>query len=147
MLFFFTFLSMLYLATGQWGYVGAGLALFGAAGVIGYASSTRLALRVDAWLHPWAGAADWAFQIVQSLLAFGTGGILGEGLGLGQPTFIPAVHTDFTFAALGESFGLVGILAVIVLYGVLLLRGFRAAAAGGRRCPHGGPHEWRGVSV
>jgi peptidoglycan glycosyltransferase len=128
MLFFFTFLSMLYLATGQWGYVGAGLVLFAAAGVIGYASSTRLALRIDGWLHPWAGAADWAFQIVQSLLAFGTGGILGEGLGLGQPTFIPAVHTDFTFAALGESFGLLGVLAVIALYGVLLLRGFRAAA-------------------
>ncbi|MGD2178673.1 MAG: FtsW/RodA/SpoVE family cell cycle protein, partial [Anaerolineae bacterium] len=128
MLFFFTFLSMLYLATGQWGYVAAGLVLFGAAGAIGYAGSTRLALRVDAWLHPWAGAADWAFQIVQSLLAFGTGGILGEGLGLGQPTFIPAVHTDFTFAALGESFGLLGILAVVALYGVLLVRGFRTAA-------------------
>jgi peptidoglycan glycosyltransferase len=128
MLFFFTFLSMLYLATGQWGYVAAGLVLFGAAGVVGYTSSTRLALRVEAWLHPWAGAADWAFQIVQSLLAFGTGGVLGEGLGLGQPTFIPAVHTDFTFAALGESFGLVGILAAIALYGVFLLRGFRAAA-------------------
>jgi peptidoglycan glycosyltransferase len=128
MLFFFTFLSMLYLATGQWGYVGAGLILFAAAGVIGYASSTRLALRIDGWLHPWSGAADWAFQIVQSLLAFGTGGILGEGPGLGQPTYIPAVHTDFTFAALGESFGLVGTVAVIALYGVLLLRGFRAAA-------------------
>jgi peptidoglycan glycosyltransferase len=128
MLFFFTFLSMLYLATGQWGYVAAGLTLFAAAGVIGYAMSTRLALRVDGWLRPWSGAADWAFQIVQSLLAFGTGGILGEGLGLGRPTYIPAVHTDFTFAALGESFGLVGVLAAIALYGVLLLRGFQAAA-------------------
>ncbi len=127
MLFFFTFLSMLYLATGQWGYVGAGVILFGAAGAVAYTTSTRLALRVHAWIRPWPGAADWAFQIVQSLLAFGTGGILGEGLGLGFPTFIPAVHTDFTFAAIGESFGLVGVLAVIALYGVLLLRGFRAA--------------------
>ncbi|MFW6135902.1 MAG: FtsW/RodA/SpoVE family cell cycle protein [Chloroflexota bacterium] len=132
MLFFFTFLSMLYMATGQWGYVAAGLALFGAAGAVGYATSTRLALRIDAWLSPWAGAADWAFQIVQSLLAFGAGGILGEGLGLGFPTFIPAVHTDFTFAAIGESFGLVGLLAVIALYGVLLLRGFRVAVLGRR---------------
>jgi peptidoglycan glycosyltransferase len=128
MLFFFTFLSMLYLATGQWGYVGAGLGLFVAAGVVGYASSTRLAVRVDGWLNPWSGAADWSFQIVQSLLAFGTGGILGEGLGLGRPTYIPAVHTDFTFAAIGESFGMLGVLAVITLYGVLLLRGLRAAA-------------------
>ncbi len=127
MLFFFTFLAMLYLATGKWGYVAAGLILFGAAGVAAYVGSTRLALRVDAWLSPWEGAADWAFQIVQSLLAFGAGGILGEGLGLGRPTFIPAVHTDFTFAAIGESFGLVGLLAVIALYGLFLLRGFRAA--------------------
>jgi cell division protein FtsW (lipid II flippase) len=128
MLFFLTFLSMLYLATGQWGYVAAGLILFGAAGVVAYVGSTRLALRVNAWLSPWSGAADWAFQVVQSLLAFGAGGILGEGLGLGWPTFIPAVHTDFTFAAIGESFGLVGLVAVIALYGVILLRGFRAAA-------------------
>ena len=133
MLFFLTFLSMLYLATGQWGYVAAGLLLFGAAGVIGYSLSTRLALRVNAWLNPWTGAADWAFQIVQSLLAFGAGGVLGEGLGLGQPTYIPAVHTDFTFAAIGESFGLVGLLAVIALYGLLLLRGLRAAASAPRR--------------
>jgi peptidoglycan glycosyltransferase len=132
MLFFLTFLSMLYLATGQWGYVAAGLALFGGAGVVGYNVSSRLALRVDAWLNPWSGAADWSFQIVQSLLAFGAGGILGEGLGLGQPTYIPAVHTDFTFAAIGESFGLVGLLAVIGLYALLLVRGFRVAARAGR---------------
>ena len=132
MLFFLTFLSMLYLATGQWGYVAAGLTLFLGAGAVGYVVSSRLALRVDGWLNPWAGAADWSFQIVQSLLAFGAGGILGEGLGLGRPTYIPAVHTDFTFAAIGESFGLLGVLAVIGLYGVLLLRGFRAAAGVGR---------------
>jgi len=133
MLFFFTFLAMLYLATGKWGYVAAGLGLFGGAGVAAYVGSTRLALRIDAWLSPWEGAADWAFQIVQSLLAFGAGGIFGEGLGLGWPTFIPAVHTDFTFAAIGESFGLLGLLAVIALYGLFLLRGFRAALRARRR--------------
>ena len=132
MLFFFTFLAMLYLATGQWGYVAAGLILFAGAGVVSHSVSARLAQRVDAWLNPWAGAADWSFQIVQSLLAFGAGGILGQGLGLGRPTYIPAVHTDFTFAAIGESFGLAGLLALIGLYIVLLLRGFRAAAGVGR---------------
>ncbi len=127
MLFFFTFLSMLYLATGQWGYVVAGAILFAAAGGVAYSPSPRLALRIDGWLLPWPGAADWAFQIVQSLLAFGAGGILGEGLGLDFPTFIPAVHTDFSFAAIAEAFGLVGALAVIALYGIILARGFRAA--------------------
>ncbi len=132
MLFFFTFLGMLYLTTGQWGYVAAGSVLFVLTGIVGYAGSTRLALRVDGWLNPWPGAADHAFQIVQSLLAFGTGGILGQGLGLGRPTYIPAVHTDFVFAAIGEAFGLAGTLAVIALYGILLLRGLRIAA----RAPH-----------
>jgi len=132
MLFFFTFLAMLYLATGQWGYVAAGLALFVVVGLAGYQLSDRVALRVDGWLNPWPEASDRAFQIVQSLMAFGAGSVFGQGLGLGQPTYIPAVHTDFVFAAVGEEFGLTGIVAIVALYGVLLLRGFRIAA----RAPH-----------
>jgi cell division protein FtsW (lipid II flippase) len=128
LLFFLTFLAMLYLATGQWGYVAAGLALFLVAGLAGYRLSDRLALRVDGWLNPWPESADRAFQIVQSLLAFGAGGIFGQGLGLGSPTYIPAVHTDFAFAAVGEEFGLAGTLVAVALYGMLLLRGFRIAA-------------------
>jgi len=101
-------------------------------GLAGYRFSDRIALRVDGWLNPWPGAADRAFQIVQSLLAFGAGGVFGQGLGLGSPTFIPAVHTDFVFAATGEEFGLAGALVIVALYGVLTLRGFRVAA----RAPH-----------
>lgn len=127
MLLFLTFLAMLYLATGQWGYLAVGLALFFLAGVIGYSSSDRVALRIQIWLSPWPDAADRAFQVVQSLLAFGAGGIFGQGLGLGRPTYIPAVHTDFVFAAVAEEFGLLGALALIALYGVLLARGLRAA--------------------
>ncbi|MCP4540071.1 MAG: FtsW/RodA/SpoVE family cell cycle protein [Chloroflexi bacterium] len=128
MLFFFTFLAMLYLATNQWKYVLIGLVLFAIVGVIGYQFSSRVALRIDGWINPWPDAADRTFQIVQSLLAFGAGGIFGRGLGLGDPTYIPAVHTDFVFAATGEEFGLAGTLVIVALYGVLLLRGFRTAA-------------------
>jgi cell division protein FtsW (lipid II flippase)/cell division protein FtsI/penicillin-binding protein 2 len=128
MLFFFTFLAMLYLATGQWGYAASGLALFVIVGLVGYRLSDRVALRVDGWLNPWPGAADRSFQIVQSLLAFGAGGVFGQGLGLGSPTFIPAVHTDFVFAATGEEFGLAGALVIVALYAVLALRGFYIAA-------------------
>ncbi|MGQ9467234.1 MAG: FtsW/RodA/SpoVE family cell cycle protein [Anaerolineae bacterium] len=127
MLLFLTFLSMLYLATGQWGYLVGGLVLFLLAGIIGYQGSARVALRIQVWLSPWPDAADRAFQVVQSLLAFGAGGIFGQGLGLGRPTYIPAVHTDFVFAAVAEEFGLLGALALIALYGVLLARGLRAA--------------------
>jgi cell division protein FtsW (lipid II flippase) len=128
MLFFFTFLAMLYLATGRWKHVAAGLALFAVVGLAGYWFSGRVALRIDGWLNPWPDAADRAFQIVQSLLAFGAGGVLGQGLGLGSPVYIPAVHTDFAFAAIGEEFGLAGTLVIVALYGVLLLRGLRIAA-------------------
>ncbi len=128
MLFFFTFLAMLYLATGQWGYVATGLGLFLVVGLVGYCLSDRVALRVDGWINPWPEAAGRAFQIVQSLLAFGAGGILGQGLGLGSPTYIPAVHTDFVFAAVGEEFGLAGTLVIVALYALLMLRGFRIAA-------------------
>ncbi len=127
MLLFLTFLSMLYLATGQWGYVLWGLVLFLLAGVAGYYGSDRVATRIQIWLSPWPDAADRAFQVVQSLLAFGTGGIFGQGPGLGRPTYIPAVHTDFVFAAVAEEFGLLGALALVALYGALLARGFRVA--------------------
>ncbi len=127
MLLFFTFLAMLYLATGQWGYVVAGLLLFGLAGGVGTVGSERVAARIAIWLSPWPDAAGRAFKIVQSLIAFGEGGLVGDGLGLGRPTYIPAVHTDFVFAAVAEEFGLLGTVALLALYGLLLERGFRAA--------------------
>jgi cell division protein FtsW (lipid II flippase)/cell division protein FtsI/penicillin-binding protein 2 len=128
MLFFFTFLAMFYLATGQWEVVVVGLLLFAAAGLGGYLVSARLASRVDGWLNPWPDAADRAFQIVQSLIAVGAGGVGGAGLGLGRPTYIPAVHTDFVFASIAEEFGLAGTLVVVALYSIVLLRGLRIAA-------------------
>ena len=126
-LFFATFLTMLYLATDQRQYVVMGLVFLLLVGVAGYYLSDRVALRIDTWLNPWPEAADRGFQIVQSLQAFGAGGLFGQGLGLGSPTFIPAVHTDFAFAALAEEFGLAGTLAIIGLYAILMMRGIRIA--------------------
>jgi cell division protein FtsW (lipid II flippase) len=127
LLFFFTFLAMLYIASGQAGYVIGGLGLFLIGAGAAYWLISRVALRVDIWWNPWVEASGRAFQIVQSLIALGTGGILGQGLGQGAPTVIPVVHSDFVYAAIGEEFGLMGTLAVMVLFGVLMLRGFRAA--------------------
>ena len=128
MLFFVTFLGMLYLATGQWTYPVAGLVLLLVLGAAGYAYSDLVRLRVDTWWHPWPEASGRAFQVVQSLQAYGAGGILGEGLGLGSPSLIPAVHTDFVHAAVAEELGLLGAIAVVCLYGVLMYRGFRASS-------------------
>ena len=128
LLFFFTFLVMLYLAGGRGGDILLGLTLFVIGAAIAYRLSGRVALRVDIWLDPWSEAGGRAYQIVQSLLAFAAGGLLGQGLGLGYPTpYIPAIHTDFPFAAIGEEFGLLGVLAAVALYALLTLRGYRMA--------------------
>jgi cell division protein FtsW (lipid II flippase) len=126
-LFFFTFLAMLYIASSQIGYVLGGLGLFLAGAGVAYRLIGRVALRVDAWWNPWPDASGRAFQIVQSLIALGTGGIIGQGLGQGSPTIVPVVHSDFVYAAIGEEFGLMGTVAVVMLFCVLMMRGFRAA--------------------
>jgi cell division protein FtsW (lipid II flippase)/cell division protein FtsI/penicillin-binding protein 2 len=135
MLFFFTFLAMLYVATADKRYVFLGLLLFAVLGVAAYSLSARVELRVDAWLNPWPEATGRSYQIVQSLYAFGAGGVFGQGLALGYPTYIPAVHTDFIFAAVAEELGLVGALAIVALYGLLLWRGLSAAARAARPFP------------
>jgi cell division protein FtsW (lipid II flippase)/cell division protein FtsI/penicillin-binding protein 2 len=127
LLFFLTFLVMLYLASGSWEYVVAGLALFVIAVAVAYLLFDTVALRVDIWLNPWADPDGRAFQIVQSLIAFAVGGLLGQGLGQGSPTYIPAIHTDFPFAAIAEEFGLAGTMGLIAAFAVLTLVGFRIA--------------------
>lgn len=126
-LFFFTFLAMLYLAGGQWGYLVAGSGLFLLGAGAAYRLIDRVAVRVDAWWNPWPDASGRSYQIVQSLLALASGGLVGQGLGQGAPTVIPVVHSDFVFAAIGEEFGLVGTLAALLCIAVLVMRGLRAA--------------------
>jgi cell division protein FtsW (lipid II flippase) len=123
-LLFGTVLVMLYLASRQARYIYAGLVLMIAAGWVGYHLSPFVALRVNVWLDPWHMSESGGYQIVQSLLSFAAGGILGTGLGQGYASqYIPVVHTDFVFAAIGEELGLCGALAVLLLYCLLLYRG------------------------
>ena len=128
MLFYLTFVTMLYLAWGKLWPVILGLCLFAPVMVAGTLYSSRVALRISIWLNPWAPEqADRAFQILQSLYALASGGVIGQGLGQGTPTLIPAVHTDFVYAALVEEFGLIGAIALIALFAVLIYRGLRLA--------------------
>jgi cell division protein FtsW (lipid II flippase) len=132
LLFFGVFLAMLYVATGQGRYVLTGLGLLLVGSLAGYRLFDHVALRIDIWWNPWAEAAGRAFQIVQSLLAFASGGVLGQGLDQGLPTAIPVVHTDFVFAAIGEEYGLVGALAVIACFALLIGRAFHIALRASR---------------
>lgn len=120
LLFFCTFLGMVYVAVGQVRYLLVGLLLLLVAGGLGYWQFAYVAVRVDGWWNPWLDAGGGSFQIVQSLLAFASGGWFGQGLGQGLPTAIPVVHTDFVFAAIGEEYGLLGSLAVLACFGLIV---------------------------
>lgn len=87
--------------------------------------------RVLAFLHPYADPLGTGFQIIQSTLAVGTGGIDGVGLMEGRQKlfYLPEPHTDFIFAVIGEELGLLGCLAVLGLFAVILWRGLRAAGS------------------
>jgi cell division protein FtsW len=127
-LFFALFIGLLYLATGRLGYVGGGVALLLVAGALGYFAFDVVALRVNAWWNPWPDADDRAFQIVQSLYALASGGVIGQGIGQGFPDYIPVVHSDFVFAAIAEEWGLVGTIGVVASFAVLAHRGLRIAS-------------------
>jgi cell division protein FtsW (lipid II flippase) len=134
LLFFLVFLLLLYVATARASYVLLGVIAAGVGGVAVYELLGYVRTRVDVWLNPFADAQGAGYQVVQALHAFARGGLLGTGLGAGLPTIagrppIPALHTDFPFAALGEELGLVGILAILGLYLVVIERGLRIAAA------------------
>jgi cell division protein FtsW (lipid II flippase) len=126
-LFFGVFLAMLYMATGKGRYVAAGIILFVFGAFIAYHLFSHVQVRVGVWLNPWADSAGRGYQTIQSLVAMAAGGVFGAGLGYGHPGYIPAVHTDLVFAALGEEIGLAGLLAIVGLYLVLVTRGLHIA--------------------
>ncbi len=129
MLFFIVFLLLLYLSSGDPRLVFSGALLVLAAGAVAYQLFDVVQLRVDIWLDPWPEADGRAYQIVQSLMAFGAGGIAGAGVGLGSPGYIPVVHSDFIFAAIAEEWGLLGVIAILCSFGVLAWRGLAIALA------------------
>lgn len=127
LLLFAISLAMLYLASSRLDYVLAGLTAFAAGAYLLHNRIAIVANRVAIWRDPWQDAQGDGFQLVQSLMALSGGGLMGTGLGFGSPVDIPAVHTDFVYAAVVEELGLAGAAAVLCVYAVLTLRGFRIA--------------------
>jgi cell division protein FtsW (lipid II flippase) len=126
LLFYLVALAMLYLATGR-SYLAAGVILLIVGGLLSYVMFDHVQLRTRAWLDPWPYAQGEAYQILQALVAYASGGVLGTGFGYGFPDYVPAVHTDFVLAALAEELGLLGALATVGLYVLLCHRCFRIA--------------------
>lgn len=87
--------------------------------------------RVLAFLDPWAHRHDIGYQVAESLMSIGSGGVTGLGLGDGRQKlfFLPEAHTDFIFAIIGEELGLVGVVLLVALYAVVIWRGIRASLA------------------
>ncbi|WP_371547953.1 FtsW/RodA/SpoVE family cell cycle protein [Streptomyces sp. NBC_00554] len=137
LLFFGMFIVMLYVATERTSWIVFGL-LMSAAGAVGVASfETHVQQRVQAWLDPMReytlsqqGVFGHTEQSMQALWAFGSGGTLGTGLGQGNSDLIGfAANSDFILATFGEELGLAGIMAILVLYGLIVERGVRTSLA------------------
>ena len=126
LLFFGLFLVMLYVATERPGWLVVGGALFAAGSYLGFLLFGHVQSRVDSWLHPFPSDAG-SYQIVQGMYGQAWGGLVGRGLGQGDPTLIPFSYSDFIFAAMGEELGLTGVMAIILLYGIIVERGLRTA--------------------
>ncbi|NNB85460.1 putative lipid II flippase FtsW [Corallococcus exiguus] len=100
---------------------------------VAIATSPYRMKRILAFLDPWAHRHDVGYQVAESLMSIGSGGITGLGLGDGRQKlfFLPEAHTDFIFSILGEELGLIGVGLLVALYAIVLWRGIRAALAAG----------------
>ncbi|CAK7287347.1 MULTISPECIES: FtsW/RodA/SpoVE family cell cycle protein [Streptomyces] len=137
LLFFGMFVIMLYVATERTSWIVFGL-LMSAAGAVGVASfEPHVKMRVQAWLDPLKeyklsqrGVPGHSEQAMQALWAFGSGGTLGTGWGQGHSELIKfAANSDFILATFGEELGLAGIMAILLIYGLIAERGVRTALA------------------
>lgn len=131
-LFFGLFLSMLYLATGRTTWVALGLIFVAVGGVLAYHFISHVHYRIYAWVHafdpevynqPYGGSG----QVIQGLFGLASGGLFGRGWGNGRPDLVAYSNSDMIITSLGEELGLLGLGAILMLFLILVTRGFRAA--------------------
>jgi cell division protein FtsW (lipid II flippase) len=134
LLYFGMFIVTVYIATERVSWLIIGLLLFFGGAFAAYFLGASVGgpfanfhQRATIWLDPFADPHGDGYQLVQSLLGLGTGGLFGAGPGAGQPRQIPEVHTDFIFAGFGEEIGLFGLTALLLVYLLIIERGLRAA--------------------
>ena len=115
LIYFVTYLMMLFVATSNWAYLGSGLAGGSLAAVIAYKLFAHVRRRVEAWRDPWSDIDDKGYQVTQGLFAMGTGGWFGMGLYQGMPEKIPVVDKDFIFAAVSEELGAIYAICILLI--------------------------------
>jgi cell division protein FtsW (lipid II flippase) len=139
-LFFGLFVAMIYVATQRTSWLLIGILQFVVGAYVASKLFSQVGARFTAWLHPFTAANVFcnpatqahcvsSYQLVQGLYGMGIGGIFGTGLGHGQPFFTPLVQSDFVVTAFGEELGLTGLMALLLIFGLVVQRGLRAAVA------------------
>jgi cell division protein FtsW len=120
----------------------------GSAALLVVISPYRMA-RVTSFLNPWDDPFDKGFQLVQSLIAIGSGAISGAGLGnsVQKLFYLPEAHTDFLFAVIAEEFGLIGVLVVVGLFAALVWRILQLAGRAERVGLYFGAHIAHGAAI
>ncbi len=127
LLFFMLFVVLLWIATERISYLLISLVLFAGGATLAWSQFTHVQQRVDIWLDPWPLYLAEGRQLTESSFALAEGGITGTGLGLGNPSRVDVVESDFIFAAIGEELGLLGATAVILAYLLFAGSGLRIA--------------------
>ena len=127
LLFFTLFVVMMWVATERVGYLLLGLTLFAIAAYAAWTMFGHVQTRVDIWIDPWSRSLDEGYQIVQSLYGLSDGGLVGTGLGRGNPNQVPEAQNDFIFASIGEEAGLLGAATVLMSYLLFVGAGMRTA--------------------
>jgi cell division protein FtsW (lipid II flippase) len=127
LLYFLTTVMMFYAATSNLPITLAGLGMGAGGAVAAYYLFPYVAKRIELFQNPWSDPLVFGYQVIQALIAIGSGGMFGMGLGLGYPRNIPLYHSDFIFAAICEDFGLVFALGMLGIYVLILMRGASVA--------------------
>lgn len=133
LIFYMTFLVLLFIATSNYLYLIVGLGFISVASSIAYKLFSHIRVRVEAWQNPWLDVHNKGYQIAQSLFAICTWGITGIGFTRGYATSIPVVERDFIFAAICEEFGVIFAVGLILIFMFILLEGARGAIENNNR--------------
>jgi cell division protein FtsW (lipid II flippase) len=126
------FVAMIYIATSRTSWLLIGFFAFVAGAFIAAELFSHVGIRFSVWLHPFSAAnlidgTQPSYQPVQGLYGMANGGLLGRGLGNGLPFYTPLVQSDMIFTAFGEELGLAGVMALLLIYGLIVQRGLRTA--------------------
>lgn len=127
LIFIVIYVGMLYIIFGKKRILAFGAVVVALAAAVGYFLIDLIRIRFQAWTQPWLDPQSGSYQIIQSTIAIAAGGILGSGIGMGYPGLVPIPHSDFIYSSVIEETGMVGSIALIGLFTLLMFRGIQAA--------------------